>query len=146
MAEVMKRLCGQGASTERLRRAEDLVRFLHRRAHVGRPGAAPAIVVVGLNAEWGVTGAFAQSRAFGHGGVGPLQLATCAVSLHARLIALAWILPDGAAPPSALELEAAATLGRQLGEIDVVMVDSVIVSGNRWWSCRDLIMSKLEKV
>ncbi len=146
MAEVMKRLCGQGESSEHLRCPDDLVRFVQRRSNVFRSGFAPALVVVGLTNKWNVTGAFEQSRCFGHGGVGALQLASCALSLHADLIALTWVVPAGAGPPVALEIEAAQVLGRRLAELGVELVDSVIVSGHLRWSCRDIVMSKWEKV
>ncbi|MET0421380.1 MAG: hypothetical protein ABW073_06725 [Acidimicrobiia bacterium] len=146
MTEPMKRLCVPCSPVVRLRGPDDLVRFVRQHERSSPRGGGPSVFVCGLAPSRDVTGAFTQLRSFGHGGIGARQLVSCAASLHTTRIALAWTVPPGATSPSALEIDAAVALGRELLDCGVALVDSVIVSGHRWWSCRDHVMSTCEKV
>jgi hypothetical protein len=146
MAEPMRRVWCTNAGELRVRGPDDVVRFVRATSVASQASmrsSSPRMAVVGLSPEWRVTGAFEQRRCFGHAGVGALQLASCAVSLHARRLVLVWLVSDGAgAPvPPRLEVDAAVELGRSCLPLGVALLDSIVVSGHRWWSCREISLA-----
>ncbi len=118
----------------RLRGPDDVVRFLRAPLGSGFVG----LLVLGMGVDGWATGAAVMPRRLAHAAVGVAELTSCAFDLVTDRLVTVWGVAAGHPVPSALEVEAAIALSHRCAAAGLVLVDSVVISGHRWWSCREL--------
>lgn len=102
-------------------------------------GVEPSLLLVlGLDARARATSVTAMVAPPGHAAVGAGALANCADELGVADLVAAWVVERGRPAPHQLEIAAAVALADECRSVGVRLVDSIVVSGHRWWSFREL--------
>lgn len=130
----MTKLCRFFDRPPSLRGPDDVARLFRDRW----PADVSGLVVLGLLAERRATGAAYLARSLSHSALDTRVLASCAFELTTPRLVTVWVLGAGHPAPSLLEVDAGVELGERCRSAGLVLVDSIVISGHRWWSLREM--------
>ncbi len=122
---------GSEPSPRTFRSPDDIAQFV-RRCSAG--GECEGLLVFGLDHQLHVVGVAVNPRYHAIATIGVPELVLLAEELEAFALAIALVEPGEPRVPSEFEVRAYRELVRRCGGVGIVLLDCVVMRGDRWWS------------